>query len=192
MWTYSYNSPVIFKDCTGFVAVITITAGVSISLSAAIAFLAKTILVFAVLAVLLDKNFWKTLSKAITNVWKYAVNTVGYLTTAISEVIEATKKARKYSGNEDHHIVAQKDGRAELSRILLKKYELDPSQKYNIVTIKKTLHKHLHTSAYHYGVYLVLKGLESRGKNKKQRKAYILSGLIIIGTLLKAASNAVR
>ena len=190
LWSYVYNTPVIFKDIMGYSGVLVIAGGVTISLGQALAYLAGAAALVAALALIFDAGFRRYLTQVFATVRTYVIDTVDYLKTVIAEVVTVAKKSRQYSGNEDHHIVAHTDPRADWSRKLLQRYELSPWGIYNVVSIKKTLHKHLHTSAYHFGVYLFLKNQELKGKNKSQRKAYVLSGLIVISVLLKIASNA--
>ena len=61
---------------------------------------------------------------------------------------------------------------------------------YNLVSVSKTLHKHLHTSAYHAAVFAVLyqfKNSANIGGYWSKRDA-ILSGILFIGATLLIAS----
>lgn len=88
-----------------------------------------------------------------------------------------------------HHIVAQNDRRAESTRSFIKEYGLTPLVPYNLVTVKKTLHRHLHTNAYHFAVGMYLRICASKKRSKKDKKYAIIAGMVFIGIILKAASR---
>ena len=117
------------------------------------------------------------------------IDGVGYLSNVISETVSKAKKGRKYYGNEVHHIVAQSDYRAASTRMFIDQYGISTSSSYNLVTIKKTLHKHLHTNAYHAAVELVLRSCAYKKRSYSDKKYAIIAGLVLIGALLKAASK---
>ena len=190
-WMYANNSPAVFTDSTGYSATIAIAGGIVISLKTALAYAAVAIAAAGILTLLFSSSARRRLNAAITKVWDYGVNVAGYLWNAISEVVEKAKRSRQYWGVDIHHIVAHTDYRAELSRELLRDNGLSPYKAYNLAAISRTLHKHLHTSAYHYGVYLVLAAMASNAQTKEDTKYYLLAGLIMIGTLLSEASAAI-
>ena len=117
-----------------------------------------------------------------------AVNSIGYLANVISDVIDKARRSRKYNEYQLHHIVAQKDFRAEWTRELLEKYGLDVWHPNNLVLIKNTLHRHLHTNAYFAAVDMVLRSYENSKKTWIDKKNAIISGLKMIGILLKLAN----
>ena len=190
-WMYANNSPAVFLDSTGYSATMVIVGGVVISLETVLAYAAVALTAIFILTLLFNSSARTRLNSALTRVWDYGVDAAGYLRNAISEVVEKAKRSRQYWGTDIHHIVAHSDYRATLSRKLLYDNGLSPYEAYNLVAISRTLHKHLHTSAYHYGVYLILAALAIKAKNKQERKYYLLAGLILIGTLLSAASAAI-
>lgn len=106
-------------------------------------------------------------------------------------MVKKARCSRWYFGKDVHHIVAQTDPRASQSRELLQAHQLSPYEAYNLVVISRTLHKHLHTSAYHYAVYLFLVNCSIKAKNASDRKYSILAGLVIISAILSAASRLV-
>ena len=192
VWMYANNSPAVFSDSTGYTATMAIAGGIVITLKTALAYAAVFIAAVGIWTLVFGSGARRNLSSALTKVWDYGVDTAGYLRNAIAEVVKKAQRSRQYWGVDIHHIVAHTDYRAELSRELLYDNGLSPYEAYNLVAISRTLHKHLHTSAYHYGVYLVLTALAIKAKNKKDRKYYLLAGLALIGTLLSAASTAIR
>ena len=74
---------------------------------------------------------------------------MGYISNVIADVISRAKRGTKYAGNEVHHIVAKSDYRAYQGRALLGRYSISVESSYNKVSIRKTLHKHLHNNEYH-------------------------------------------
>ena len=182
---YCCNSATNYQDCFGYIAIV-ICAGITISLGTAAALIALTVFAFAYA---FDRNFRNAVNHMFTMVVQGSVNGFGYLTNVFSETISTAKKSRKYSGNDVHHIVAQRDRRAERTKNYIEKYGITTSSPYNLVTIKRTLHKHLHTNAYHAAVELVIRSFASKKHSYSDIKYAIISGLVMIGALLKAVSR---
>lgn len=185
LFGYCNNNLPNTKDTTGYF-VLTITAGVTISFGTAVALIALTVFMFSYL---FDKNFRNGVNQLIVNLVQRTIDGIGYISNVIAETISKAKKGKKYSGNEVHHIVAQTDYRAGSSRALLSKYGISIGSSYNLVTIKKTLHKHLLTNAYHAAVYVILKSCESKVGSWTSKKYRIISGLVLMGVMLKSASR---
>ena len=182
---YCNNSPSNFTDNFGFSA-IAIGGGIVISFGTAAALIALSVFT---LAFIFDKNFRNAVIQLVTMIIEGVIDGIQYLANVISDCIDAAKKGKKHKGKEDHHIVAQSDYRADRSRKLLKNNDIETSSKYNIVSIKKTLHKHLHTNAYHAAVEIVLTSCAAQKKSKKDRKYALIAGLVFIGIVLKTASG---
>ena len=182
---YCCNSTTNYQDCFGYIA-IAIGAGVTISLGTAVALIALTVFAFAYA---FDRNFRNAVNQLFTMLIQGVIDGVGYLSNVISETVSKAKKGRKYYGNEVHHIVAQSDYRAASTRLFIGQYGISTSSSYNLVTIKKTLHKHLHTNAYHAAVELVLRSCTYKKRSYSDKKYAIIAGLVLIGALLKAASK---
>ena len=182
---YCYNSAANYQDCFGYIA-ITIAAGVTISLGTAVALIALTVFAFAYT---FDRNFRNAVNQLFTMLIQGIIDGVGYLSNVISETVSKAKKGRKYYGNEVHHIVAQSDYRAATTRSFIGQYGITTSSLYNLVTIKKSLHKHLHSNAYHAAVELILRSCAYEKRSYSDKKYAIIAGLVLIGALLKAASN---
>ena len=185
LFSYCCNGVTNFQDCFGYVA-IAIGAGVTISLGTAVVLIALTVFAFAYA---FDRNFRNAVNQLFTMLIQGVIDGVGYLSNVISETVSKAKKGRKYYGNEVHHIVAQSDYRAASTRSFIGKYGISTSSSYNLVTIKKTLHKHLHTNAYHAAVELVLRSCAYKKRSYSDKKYAIIAGLVLIGALLKAASK---
>jgi RHS repeat-associated protein len=185
LFFYCNNSSPNFKDSSGYFA-ITIAAGVTISFGTAVALIALTVFAFAYA---FDRNFRNAINQLITMLVQGAIDGIGYLSNVISDIVQSARRSRKHSGNEVHHIVAQSDYRASSSRTLLRNYGISTGSSYNLVTIRKTLHKHLHTNAYHAAVYIVLKSMASKYGSWTTKKYRIIAGLVFIGVLLKGASK---
>ncbi len=142
------------------------------------------------LAVLYATNstFRNTVNNIISLLVEHTITAVKSFASVITSIVKIARTSRKYNSNEKHHIVAKKDHRAKDSRIILGKYNINVDDKCNLVSIRKTLHKHLHTNAYHNCVYSILKSVD-KGKTKKTIKYKIQGALMFIGFVLKGAGN---
>ena len=186
LFFYGDNEPSNNKDTTGHIAIVIF--GATISLGTAIALMSFTVFTVAYLT---NSNFRNGINQMFYYVAKSMVDGVGYIATVISEAVSNAKRGRKYSGYEDHHIVAQSDWRAELSRNILSRYKISVNSPYNKISMKKTLHKHLHSNAYHMAVYIVIKSLELKSGSFNTKKYRVISGLVFIGAILSAANRKV-
>ena len=178
LYTYCYNSSPNYIDNIGYFAI-------TISLSTLVAILALFTFTFLYF---FDYKFRSLVNQLITSIIMLAVNGIGYLANVISDVIDKARKGRKYNNNEVHHIVAQADTRAFLTQKLLMDNGLTVQHPSNLVSIKNTLHRHLHTNAYIAAVDMVLRACAATKRTKNDRKYAIIAGLTMIGTFLKAAS----
>ena len=185
LFCYCCNGTTNYQDCFGYFA-IAIGAGVTISFGTAAALIALTIFAFAYI---FDRDFRNAVNQLFTMLVQGVIDGVGYLSNVISETASKAKKGQKYYGNEVHHIVAQSDYRAASTRSFIGKYGISTSSSYNLVTIKKTLHKHLHTNAYHAAVELVLRSCADKKRSYSDKKYAIIAGLVLIGALLKSTSK---
>ena len=168
-------------DYFGFFAITISAIGVTLSIGEVAAFAA--IMIFAT-AYATNREFRNAINQVIGMMIDGAIAGIKSFAHAISKVVEKAKNAKKYSSNEKHHIVAVKDARADGSRRILKDVGLNTSSQYNIVSIRKTLHKHLHTNLYHDSVFDLLKSIQKTSKDVKLQKKRIIAGLVFIGTVL--------
>ena len=182
---YCCNNSPNYQDYFGCIA-IAIGAGVTISLGTAVALIALTVFAFAYA---FDRNFRNAVNQLFAMLIQGVIDGIGYLSNVISEAVSDAKNGRKYNGLEVHHIVAQSDYRAASTRSFIGSYGISTSSSYNLVTIKKTLHKHLHTNAYHAAVYIVLRACAYTKRSYSDKKYAIIASLILIGALLRAASK---
>lgn len=187
LFGYGKNSSTNTVDMFGFSATLVI-GGITLSAGQAIAIIAVFVICFSYI---FDKSFRNAVNQMIIMFIQGLVDGVGYIANVINEIITKAKRGRKYSGYELHHIVAQKDFRAKLSRNLLKKYGISTYIKENTVSIKKTLHKHIHTNSYHAAVYLILLSVSKSKGSWYQKRQKLLAVLVSIGVLLSMASSAV-
>ena len=185
LFVYCYNNTINYQDFWGYLG-LEIAAGVTIPFGTAVALIALTVFAFAYF---FDKKFRDAVNQLIVMLVQRIIDGIGYLANVIYDIVSKAKRARKYSGNEVHHIVAQSDYRAASTRSFIRNYGIYPWDSYNLVTIKKTLHKHLHTNAYHAAVEIVLRSCAYRKRTYSDKKYAIIAGLVFIGALLKAASN---
>jgi len=182
---YCFNNPINYQDYFGYFG-IAIGAGVTISLGTAVSLIALTSFAFAYV---FDRKFRNAVNNFVAMLIQGVIDGVGYLSNVISETVSKAKNGRKYNGNEDHHIVAKDDYRADSTRQFIAEYGVYTYSPYNLVTIKKTLHKHLHTNAYHAAVELFLRSFAYTKRSYTDKNYAIISGLIFIGALLKSASK---
>ena len=187
LYVYCRNSSPNYTDNIGYFA-ITIAAGVTVSFGTVAALIALSVFTWAYL---FNRNFRNAVNQLITLVIQWSINGIGYLTNVISDVVSSAKRGRKYNSNEVHHIVAESDHRAASTREFIERYGVYVWDSYNLVTIKNTLHRHLHTNAYHAAVEIVLRSCASTKRSWKDKKYAIIAGLVLIGVLLKAASKVV-
>ena len=183
MFAYCNNDPVNNDDPIGHFTLV-IIAGVAISASSIAALFA--LFAFATLYAT-STTFRNAVNSIINLLIKGVVTGVKTLVSTITLVVKIAKKSRKYKGNEVHHIVAKSDRRAAKSRAILKSNKISVNDKCNLVSVKKTFHKHLHRNTYHSSVYSVLKYANKGTKSK--RKARIQGCLVFIGYVLKGAGK---
>ena len=138
-----------------------------------------------------DYRFRKLVNEFITSAIMLAINainTIGYLSNVISDVIDKARRSRKYNEYQLHHIVAQNEPRAAWTKEFIEKYGITVWHPTNLVLVKNTLHRHLHTNAYYAAVDMVLRAYAN---NKSDKKNAIISGLHLIGTILRLANMLV-
>ena len=210
MCAYALNNCINNKDDLGYAAIAITVAGVAITsktLIAILIILAAVVAIAFVGSYIFNNDFRITVNRLVENYRKGVIagwtmvrltlywigakflDSIGYLSNVISDVVAKAKKGRRYSGYELHHIVAQRAAAAEISRNIIKKYGLDVWHPCNLVNIKKTLHKCLHTNAYHAAVTLVLLSMVSNEYTYTNKKIAILTGLMFIGIMLRSASE---
>lgn len=188
LYTYCDNSPVNRIDFSGMAALV--IAGVTLSVGQFAAIV--TTLVF-ICAYVFDPKVRDGINQLIYDVLTMLVNAIGYLVNVISEAVSTSKARRQYKGTEKHHIVAQTDRRATYSRAKITEFFIFTWHPANIVTISKTLHKHLHTNAYFAAVDLCIASTcysypSDIWANKRLR---LIATLLVIGAILKVASEAI-
>lgn len=184
LFAYCNNNPINNNDFDGHFAV-AVVAGVTISAGTVAAIVAVFSFAFLYATNSTFRNAIKSIVSLLVNKTITAVKT---FVTAITSVVKVARVSRKYNSNEKHHIVAKSDRRASNSRKILNKYGISVNDKCNLVSIRKTLHKHLHTNAYHNSIYSVLRGAD-KGNSKTTRKYKIQGCLMFLGYVLKGAGN---
>lgn len=149
------------------------------------------LLTFALICYIYDnrKTIYRALKSAIDSIYKNVVNGVGYLYNVISEALESSRSGRRYSTYELHHIVGQKDRRAIPTKKFIGTYGISVYNSCNLVTLKKTFHKHLHTNSYFAAVDIVLRQCARSQNTYSKKRSAILTGMIFIGNILSAANS---
>ena len=184
LFSYCLNNPANMHDLYGNIAV-----------SAAIAMSAQSLAKLAVVMILtlyvVDDDFRDNVNGMLDAIFATLINGAGYLVNVINDVIKNARRGRKYNWNEVHHIVAKKDPRAIFSRNILKRYSINVNDAVNLVVIKNSLHRYLHTSAYHFSVNMYLKISEWKGRSFSSKKQNVCAALLTISVLLQVANMQV-
>ena len=186
LYSYCLNNPINFIDPNGTSATLAI-AGVTISVGTAIVLLITGVFI---IKYIFDRDFRNGVNSFITSVLTGAIYGIRYLSNVLSDIIEAARKARNYRGYEDHHIVAQNDSRAYYTKTLIEKYGVHTYDTWNIVSIRTTFHRHLHTNAYFAAVDMIIRSSVYSKIGYYEKKYAIIGCLVFIGGILKTLSGS--
>ena len=138
-----------------------------------------------------------------SNIYKYNNDGIRIKKTTSSEIhkyiLDGTNIVKEInttalhiiSTREVHHIVAQTDRRAEYSRKVINSYLIFVWHPVNLVTISKTLHKHLHTNAYFAAVDLCMAFIKFTTGGFVDTRLRIMAMLLTIAAILKVSSQAI-
>ncbi|MGN0744827.1 MAG: RHS repeat-associated core domain-containing protein [Christensenellales bacterium] len=156
LFAYCSNEPVKSLDPSGCIVV---TASAIIAALAALFVTAAV--VTTVVAVESNTHFIGNTVKGVAEKTSSIIDNVHKLITAYAAKLVAN---RFYNSNEKHHIVAKKDPRAALSRLILKASGIGINDSINLVDVNRGYHRVLHTDVY----YAIL--------NTSMAFAYIVNG----------------
>ena len=167
LYLYCFNDPVNFSGPSGCEA-ITLTATTALALC--VVFIAGVSLLYL-----------GTQIHAISNAVSGVINSIGYVVSDIfdrakdlmTSYVESLTPKNQYDKDQKHHIVAKKDSRAELARIILKKAGIEIDDPRTTVYINNSYHRVMHTNTYHFIVDITMSG------------AYFFGGDEGVETLLK-------
>ena len=133
-----------------------------------------------------DRSFIKQNPSILSFLKMMAFLTARTIYNAIYDVYVDAKKHKSHS-SEKHHIVAKSDSRAATGRNILKIAGLSVEDDYNLVFVKYSMHRRLHTSDYHYSVGTFLTDCKNRGKGDyKEIRQNVINGLYVIKFVIKA------
>jgi RHS repeat-associated protein len=182
LYAYCENDPINKADPSGHFAIV--IAGVAIT--------AEMIMIGIALILALCYVFIPSFRKQV-NIFVWGILTgimaaVGVLVDTLTTTVKKAKAKAKAKGKTPktalHHIVAKGDRRAVGSRELLSDVGIGINNPMNLVRLNMFFHQFLHTSAYHLGVYGVLKtGNRIGGKLKNAGFGVVGALLILHGTL---------
>ena len=141
LFAYCSNEPVKSLDPSGCIA---LTASAIIAALATLFVTAAV--VTTVVAVESNTHFIENTVKGVAEKASSIIDNVHKLITAYAAKLVAN---RFYNSYEKHHIVAKKDPRAALSRLILKASGIDINDDINLVDVKKGYHRVLHTNVYY-------------------------------------------
>ena len=130
-----------------------------------------------------------TLNQLIYGICMMIANGLRYLSNVITDAIAKARSSRQYRGTEDHHIVARSDSRAGYSRKMINRHLIFTWHPVNIVTISKTLHKHLHTNAYFAAIDLCVASVIYMNNTWSDKRLHLIALLLTISVILKTASK---
>ena len=105
------------------------------------------------------------------------------LVEAVSNALSKALNRAPDTARADHHMVARVHPEADPARVVLRSVGIDKNSRINIVSVKKNLHVHLHTTAYFRAVNNIMK--PAMGNRHKVEGA-----LAFIRKILTTASNA--
>ena len=133
-----------------------------------------------------DRSFIKQNPSILTFLKMMAFLTARTIYNAIYDVYVDAKKHKSFS-DERHHIVAKSDPRAATGRNVLRIAGLSVEDEYNLVYVKYSMHRRLHTSDYHYSVGSFLTNCKNRGKGDyNEMRQNVINGLYVIKFVIKA------
>ena len=110
LYVYCLNDPVMNNDFNGHFTIV--IAGIAITLKNAINILAIAAITTFLFLYATNPDFRDSINQLFYYLARGMIDGTTYITSVISENVKTAKRGRKYSGNELHHIVAQKDKRA--------------------------------------------------------------------------------
>jgi hypothetical protein len=108
-------------------------------------------------------------------------NSIGMILSTL--VVTNLSKLNHY---DNHHIVAQNDPRAGMSRMVLSMSDIDINDSRNLVGVRKPIHWVLHTNEYHAAVTVTLWGAYAVGG-----KTGVESELATIKFLIEGANGKI-
>lgn len=141
LFAYCSNEPVKSLDPSGCIA---LTASAIIAIFAAL--FATVAVVTTVAAVESNTHFIENTVKGVAEKASSIIDNVHKLITAYAAKLVAN---RFYNSHEKHHIVAKKDPRAALSRLILKASGIGINDDINLVDVNRGYHRVLHTDVYY-------------------------------------------
>lgn len=178
LYAYCLNNPVIYRDPYGYELVVAIGLGATVTIGS---FILGLMTVTAIegycddIAGYLDD----LISEIGRNVKEHATDFAEAIASAASK---ANQKTYRHPTN-DHHIVAQTSSKASVARTIYEKTfgtgQINNSR--NIVTIRTSLHVHLHSDLYYKSVNRIMQAADNSGS--------VSSALKMMKGALKAISN---
>ena len=191
MFAYCVNNPVNMIDTDGNLA---------ISLFAYMTFLAVSVITVATCYYISTPQFqiaWRNMcnniSTAIDNATRNViVSSRNFFKTILENVFKSTNNYRNQ--REIHHIVAKQAYNAQLARTVLinvgiTDYRINP---LNLISLKKSLHRRLHTNKYYgWANSVVISAYKAAGNNPDKQKYNVIMALNTIKKMLQELDNNV-
>ena len=195
LFAYCFNNPLNYSDTKGTFALSFLTAVTCLVITVAVAYLGVSF------SSTYQKNADKignTLADALKTYFQPVITSTAFvvsgfktLSKSISDSFAKAKKNTKYkSKTEKHHIVAQKDSRANQSRGILALVGISVNSNLNLVDIRTGLHRRLHTNYYYTLVNNILDKACRAGNNSRKKEKNVRKSLNNIKNALKGLSYA--
>lgn len=185
LFAYCNCDPVNNEDSLGMSATLVI-GGVALTVGQLVALVACVAFLYFYL---FDARFRDAINQLIYGICMMIANGLRYLSNVITDAIAKARSSRQYRGTEDHHIVARSDSRAGYSRKMINRHLIFTWHPVNIVTISKTLHKHLHTNAYFAAIDLCVASVIYMNNTWSDKRLHLIALLLTISVILKTASK---
>lgn len=194
LFAYCKNSPVGYSDADGNFAA-TAAVAIGVSLTAVEVIVVAVVLGVAIYQICQEVKTYAPVIKTVVE------SAIVYTTTLAEQRAQTYLEAEldiacakasakdevknKKKNGDDHHIVAQRDSRAAVSRAIINSVGIDTNSQDNLVNIDKRYHQVIHTTAYHAAVTIMLVSSFVRGKATDSEKKTVKNTLRTIKSIIQ-------
>lgn len=169
-FVYCSNRPIDHADYTGFEVITISLAAIVAIVKAVVSIFVLAYVIYVITMILSDRNFRKSVSKALSNIGTAVKSKFENVVIAIVAAYAIAKTLSEKNKYEVHHIVAQGALRADPARKQLEAVGIGIHSSTNKVSIKYNLHKRLHTATYYDAVNVAIgKAYNFGSSGAKQR-----------------------
>jgi RHS repeat-associated protein len=184
LYAYCGNNPVMMVDPSGNLAIL----GLTLTLTQVILIVAVVLIVYTYImyySETVNNSLGRVLEDTFNDIGKKLKEEAERLSGTLALAIEkAQEKMRENRNTHEHHIVAQTDPRASISRMALRMANIPIDHKDNIVTVNEAMHWYMHTTQYHAIVTVIVwAGYSLNGKQGVE------ASLRVMKTVIQTASK---